>query len=188
MGDSSLSRGSKGKGVDSIWLFDRRTNSTYWGILNCHRWWARASKGREAVGGFYMGMRKVTPTFRRQRRRERQDFMSCNSLGSPTFMFYPVIMMSTYTPDKTKHYPRALFSLSLSFFALFPHLAVVIGIRPRRGNATHFCEEESVQALTSILLLLYRLGDASGWPRNAYRLASDSRILIAAIQFWLKWQ
>lgn len=88
--------------------------------------------------------------------------MSRNSLGSPTFMFYPVIMMSTYTLDKTKHYPRALFSLFLSLFALFPHLAVVIGIRPRRGNATHFCKEESVQALTSILLLLYRLGDASG--------------------------
>lgn len=61
-----------------------------------------------------MGMRKV-PTSRRQRRRETQDFMSRNSLGSPTFMFYPVIMMSTYTPDKTKHYLSS-FSLSLFLF------------------------------------------------------------------------
>lgn len=75
-------------------------------------------------------------------------------------MFYPVIMMSTYTPDKTKHYPSS-FPPSLSLSPL-PHLAVVIGIRPRRGNATHFCAEESVQALTSILSLLFRLGDASG--------------------------
>lgn len=75
------------------------------------------------------------------------------------------------------------FSFSLPPRVLLPHLAVVIGIRPRRGNATHFCEEKSVQALTSILLLLFRLGDASGWPGNAYRLASDERILIAAIQF-----
>lgn len=46
------------------------------------------------------------PTSRRQRGkgRSKRDFMSRNSPGSPTFMFYPVIMMSTYTLDKTKHY------------------------------------------------------------------------------------
>lgn len=86
-----------------------------------------------------MGMRKV-PTSRRQRRRETQDFMSRNSLGSPTFMFYPVIMMSTYTPDKTKHYPSSFppfLSLAFSFSFSFPPPSP--RCRNRNSSATRKC-------------------------------------------------
>lgn len=135
---------------------------------------SKGFEGPRMRGTFYMGSRDKSRHLDASVEGRTQDFMSRNSLGSPTFMFYPVIMMSTYTPDKTKHYPSSFpsslfrFNLSLSL----PHLAVVIGIRPRRGNATHFCEEKSVQALTFILSLLFRQGD-SGMPidfprRRAY--------------------
>lgn len=82
-----------------------------------------------------MRMRKV-PTSRRQRRRETQDFMSRNSLGSPTFMFYPVVMMSTYTPDKTKHYPSSFPRVS---FSLFLHPPPSPRCRNRNSSATRKC-------------------------------------------------
>lgn len=82
------------------------------GRISCHRWWARASKGQGCGGTFYMGSRGKSRHLDASVEGRTQDFMSRNSLGSPTFMFYPVIMMSTYTPDKTKHYPSS-FSPSL---------------------------------------------------------------------------
>lgn len=127
-----------------------------------------AGKGRYVLYGNAGSPDISTPALER----ETRDFMSRNSLGSPTFMFYPVIMMSTYTPDKTKHYLSSFspfLSLSLSLFLFrfptfsassspFPYpldLAVVIGIRPRRGNASHFSDEESVRALARTFLSLY---------------------------------
>lgn len=78
-------------------------------------------------------------------------------------MFYPVIMMSTNTLDKTKHYPSSFTSSLLLLFicllSVFLHVhPTVIGIRLRRGNASHFCaaKRRSVQALTFILSLLFR--------------------------------
>lgn len=96
-------------------------------------------------------------------RRETRDFMSRNSLGSPTFMFYPVIMMSTYTPDKTKHYPRSLLFLPLPF----PPSSSISRCRNRNSSATRKClaflrRRKCSGSGSRIPLPLFRQGDASG--------------------------
>ena len=118
-----------------------------------------------------------SPTSRRQRGRGRRgDFMSRNSLGSPTFMFYPVIMMSTYMLDETKHYPTSFLSsvhVTPGFLARFKPQSVqqsssssslsstssflVIGIRLRRGNATHF-SDRSPERWASLFRLYFEPG------------------------------
>lgn len=104
----------------------------------------------------------------------KRDFMSRNSPGSPTFMFYPVIIMSTYTLDKTKHYPTSfrrrttslpilpassitLYSRRTSGRRRLRSRLVVIGIRPRRGNASHFWDLYKVPR-TSFFRLYFEAG------------------------------
>jgi len=136
-----------------------------------------------------------------ERRRETRDFMSRNSLGSPTFMFYPVIMMSTYTPDKTKHYPSSFpstllpslslsLSLSLSCPLAFPthplpRSSAPSRCRNRNSSATRKCQAflRAGKCSSSDFhssLLLFRQDDASGRSGNACRLPSYGRPLIAA--------
>lgn len=152
------------------------------GRINCHRWWARTAKGRERPWGvrfiWECGKSRHLDASVEGRRR---ILCPVTPSGAPRLCS----ILSSWCPPtrRTKQntiralFLRLSFSISLPFFALLPHLTVVIGIRPRRGNATHFCEEESVQALTFILRLLFRPGDASGWPWNAYRPAPDERSL-----------
>lgn len=81
--------------------------------------------------------------------------MSRNSLGSSTFMFYPVIMMSTYTLDETKHY--STFSVFLSFSFIFLFLVIFSSssfffLRHNRnsvGNTKHFSRRENSSSFSS---------------------------------------
>lgn len=91
-------------------------------------------------------------------------------------MFHPVIMMSTYTPDKTKQLFQLLsvdvytphLSLPSPFLSprrgtsssstsSFPSIHPVIGIRPRRGNASHFSDLYKVPR-TSFFRLYFEPG------------------------------
>jgi len=144
-------------------------------------------RGRSCVLGHVLYRNAGSPDISTpERSRETRDFMSRNSLGSPTFMFYPVIMMSTYTSDKTKHYPcsfspSSFLSLSAVFVPPPPHF--IIGIRPRRGNATHFCEERKrsmFKLWLSFSCSYFVKCDASVRAGDACRLRADGRILIAA--------
>lgn len=83
--------------------------------------------------------------------------MSRNSLGSFTFMFYPVIMMSTYMLDETKHYSTFPFSLFLilsflssSFFFLFPFSFVVIEIHQEMPSISLEGQKSSFSSYVSV--------------------------------------
>lgn len=99
-----------------------------------------------------------------------RDFMSRNSLGSPTFMFYPVIMMSTYTLDKTKHYPTSFLPfrpLPSHLLAEGPVLVDVFVPGNRNSFATRKCLAflRPAQVLRTVGVILSPLFPA--W--NAYR-------------------
>lgn len=131
------------------------------------------SKGLEGPSTFYMGSRGKSRHLDASAEGRTQDFMSRNSLGSPTFMFYPVIMMSTYTLDKTKHYP-SYFSPSLFLSALspFPSSPSSPRCRNRNSSATRKChaflrgEKCSSSDFHSFAFI------SSGRLENVYRLPS----------------
>ena len=158
-------------------LLDRSTgrNSRTKGRIDCHR---LMRKSQERAGQQWHVLYGKTGKSRHldaSMEGATRDFMSRNSLGSPTFMFYPVIMMSTYTLDKTKHYLTSFLFVGIrssSFLASSVSNPVVyqstssllvIEICPRRGNASHFWDRYEILRTVSVILSpLFR-----AW--NAYR-------------------
>lgn len=131
---------------------------------------SKGFEGPRMRGTFYMGSRDKSRHLDASVEGRTQDFMSRNSLGSSTFMFYPVIMMSTYTPDKTKHYPSS-FSPSLFLFILLSLCPPPL-CRNRNSSATRKChaflrgEKCSSSDFHSFAFI------SSGRLGNAYRLPS----------------
>lgn len=128
-------------------LLDRSTgrNSRTKGRIDCHR---LMRKSQERAGQQWHVLYGKTGKSRHldaSMEGATRDFMSRNSLGSPTFMFYPVIMMSTYTLDKTKHYLTSFLFVGIrssSFLARFQPCRLPVDVfvaRNRNLSATRKC-------------------------------------------------